>query len=82
MSLHSIKLDYNHLMQEIFDFLNKNSTYENEFFITGLFFRLEILESYMKNIAERAAELNDDVLIGLFKNLCILVENEQNDVTP
>jgi hypothetical protein len=30
----------------------------------------------MKNIAERAIELNDEVLIGLLKDLCVLVEKD------
>ena len=81
MATQRIKLDYNHLMQQIVDFLNENSTEENKRFVWGLGIGLEILEAYMKNIAERVIELNDDVLIGLLKDLCILVENEQNDGT-
>jgi hypothetical protein len=82
MATQRMKLDYNHLMQQIVDFLNENSTEENERFVWGLGIGLELLEAYMKNIAERAIELNDDVLIGLLKDLCILIENEQNDSTP
>ena len=81
MATQRTKLDYNHLMQQIVDFLNENSTEENERFVWGLGIGLELLEAYMKNIAERVIELNDDVLIGLLKDLCILVENEQNDGT-
>jgi hypothetical protein len=82
MATQRMKLDYNHLMQQIVDFLNENSTEENERFVWGLGIGLELLEAYMKNIAERVIELNDDVLIGLLKDLCILVENEQNYGTP
>lgn len=82
MATQRMKLDYNHLMQQIVDFLNENSTEENEHFVWGLGVGLELLEAYMKNIAERVIELKDDVLIGLLKDLCILVENEQNDGTP
>ena len=82
MATQRMKLDYNHLMQQIVDFLNENNTEENERFVFGLGIGLELLEAYMKNIAERVIELNDEVLIGLLKDLCILVENEQNDGTP
>jgi hypothetical protein len=82
MATQRMKLDYNHLMQQIVDFLNENSTEENERFAWGIGIGLELLEAYMKNIAERVIEINDDVLIGLLKDLCILVENEQNDGTP
>lgn len=82
MTTRRMKLDYNHLMQQIVDFLNENNTEENERFVFGLGIGLELLEAYMKNIAERVIELNDEVLIGLLKDLCILVENEQNDGTP
>lgn len=82
MATQRMKLDYNHLMQQIVDFLNENSTEQNERFACGISIGLELLEAYMKNIAERVIELNDDVLIDLLKDLCILVENEQIDGTP
>jgi hypothetical protein len=81
MATQRMKLDYNHLMQQIVDFLNENSTEENERFVWGLGIGLELLDAYMKNIAERVIEINDDVLIGLLKDLYVLVENEQNDNT-
>ena len=64
------------MMQQIVDFLNENSTEDNERFVFGIGIGLELLEAYMKNIAQRAIELNDDVLIGLLKDLCILIEKE------
>lgn len=63
-------------MQQIVDFLNQNGTEENERIAFGIGIGLELLECYMKNIAERAIELNDDVLIGLLKDLCVLVEKD------
>ena len=76
MATQRIKLDYNHLMEQIADFLNENSSEDNEIMVFGLGIGLELLGAYMKNIAERAIELNDDVLIGLLKDLCILTEGE------
>lgn len=77
MATQRMKLDYNHLMQQIVDFLKENSTEENEYFVLGIGIGLELLEAYLKNIAERVIELNDDVLIDLLKDLCILVETER-----
>lgn len=82
MAIQRIKLDYNHLMQQIVDFLNETRTEENELLVCGIGIGLELLETYMKNIAERVIELDDDVLISLLKDLCILVENKQIDGTP
>ena len=82
MATQRVKLDYNHLMQQIVDFLNENSTEENERFAWGIGIGLELLGAYMENIAERVIELNDDVLLGLLKDLYILVESEQVDGTP
>lgn len=76
MATQRIKLDYNHLMQQVVDFLNENSSEDNERLAFGIGMGLELLEAYMKNIAERAIELNDDILIGLLKDLCILIEKE------
>lgn len=74
MKAQRVKLDYNHLMQQIVDFLNENASEEKERIAWGIGIGLEILEAYMKNIAKRAIELNDSVLIDLLKDLCILVE--------
>ena len=81
MATQRMKLDYNNLMQQIIDFLNDNRTEDNEHIIFGLGIGLELLDAYMKNIAERTIELNDDVLIGLLKDLLILTEKEgaEND---
>ena len=76
MATQRIRLDYNHLMQQIVDFLNQNGTEENERIAFGIGMGLQLFEAYMKNIAERAIELNDDVLIGLLKDLCVLVEKD------
>jgi len=74
-----VKLDYNHLMQQILDFLDENSTEENERLAFGIGVGLNLLNSYIKNIADRVIELNDDVLIGLLKDLDILTDKKQSD---
>lgn len=79
MATQRVKLDYNHLMQQIVDFLNENSTEDNERDVFGLGIGLQLLEAYMKNIAKRAIELNDDALIELLKDLYILIDKEGAD---
>ena len=68
-----VKLDYNHLMEEIDDFLTGKSE-DDDKLVFGIGMGLNLLTSYIKNIAERAIELNDDVLIDLLKDLCVLKE--------
>lgn len=74
MATQRVKLDYNHLMEQIDGFLADKSE-DNDTFVFGIAMGLELLSSYIRNIAERAIELNDDVLIELLKDLCILKEN-------
>lgn len=71
-----IKLDYNNLLRQIDDALSNSRSKvvkENAF---GITVGLELLSSYLKNIAERAVELDDEVLIGLLLDLCILKKEE------
>ena len=79
MATQRVKLDYNHLMRQVADYLSENSSEDDEYYAKNLIIGLELLTSYMKSIAERAIELNDDVLIELFKDLCVLKEKEQTD---
>ena len=79
MATQRMKLDYNHLMEQIGDFLNENNSEDNERMAWGIAIGLELLAAYMKNIAERAIELNDDVLIGLLKDLYILTEKRSEN---
>lgn len=75
MATQRVKLDYNHLMEQIDSFLDDKSE-DNDTLVFGIAMGLELLSAYIKNIAERAIELNDEVLIGLLKDLCILKEKE------
>lgn len=71
-----IKLDYNHLLQQIDDVLSASRSKvvkENAF---GISVGLQLLTSYIKQIAERAVELEDDVLIGLLLDLCVLKKED------
>ena len=74
MATMRVKLDYNHLMEEIDSFLAGKSDDDNDRLVFEIAMGLELLSLYIKNIAERAIELNDDVLIELLKDLCVLKE--------
>ena len=73
MATQRVKLDYNHLMEQIDNFLSDNSE-DNDTLVFGIAMGLELLSKYIKNIAERAIELNDEILIELLKDLCVLKE--------
>lgn len=72
-----IKLDYNNLLQRIDDVLSSSRSKvvkENAF---GISVGLTLLSSYIRQIAERSVELDDDVLIGLMTDLHVIKkENE------
>jgi 16S rRNA A1518/A1519 N6-dimethyltransferase RsmA/KsgA/DIM1 with predicted DNA glycosylase/AP lyase activity len=74
MATQRMKLDYNHLMEIIDDFLGKVGLEDEENNVFSIGMGLNLLTAYLKEIAERAIETNDDVLIELLKDLCILKE--------
>ena len=78
MATQRVKLDYNHLMEQVDGFLSDNSE-ENDTLVFGIAMGLELLSTYIRNIAERAIEINDEVLIGLLKDLCVLKEKEGDE---
>lgn len=67
-----MKMDYNHLVESIGEILSNSRSKvvrENGF---GIEIGLNLLTSYLKDIAERAIELDDDVLLGLLLDMHIL----------
>ena len=74
MATQRMKVDYNHLMEIIDDFLGKVSLEDEENYVFAIGMGLNLLTAYLKEIAERAIEINDDVLIELLKDLCVLKE--------
>ena len=72
------KLDYNHLLETIDEVMSNSRSKiarENGF---GIEIGLNTLTSYLKQIAERAIELNDEVLLGLLEDMMIVKRSEQN----
>ncbi len=78
MTTKRVKLDYNHLMEQIGSAVEDVSE-EKPLLALGIATGLELLSAYIKNIAERAIELNDTVLIELLKDLCVLKEKGGED---
>lgn len=72
-----IKLDYNNLLQQIDNVLSSSRSKvvkENAF---GISVGLNLLSSYIRQIAERAVELDDDVLIGLMLDLHVIKKEDK-----
>ncbi len=73
-----IRLDYTNLVRTISSVFEESQSQivkDNAF---GIGMGLDILTCYLRDIAKRAVEINDPVLIGLLKNLCILAETEDD----
>ena len=71
-----VKLDYNHLLELIDDTLSESESAQEIGTAFGIAIGLELLSSYLRQIAERAIEIEDDVLLGLLKDLYIIKESE------
>ena len=72
-----IKLDYNNLLKQIDSVLSASrskAVKENAF---GISIGLNLLSSYIQKIAERAVELDDDVLIGLLLDLHVIKKEDE-----
>ena len=72
-----MKLDYNHLLETINEVISNSRSKiarENGF---GIGIGLNMLTNYIKQIAERAIELNDEVLLGLLQDMMVIKETEE-----
>lgn len=76
MGFARVKLDFNNLMRQIDDYFTATRTEANETSVIGMCFGLGLLQSYLKNIAERAIAIDDDELIGLLLDLGIVRKDE------
>lgn len=73
-----MKMDINNffrLIEEVISNSRSKIARENGF---GIAVGMELLSSYLRQIAERAIELNDDVLIDLLIDLHVLKEEKEN----
>lgn len=75
-----MKLDYNNLMRMIVEVLNTENKSEEEIAEAvkdnafGICIGLELLTSYMKDIATLAIDRNDKELLEICKSLLIITE--------
>ena len=77
MKTQRMKLDYNHLLETIDEVMSNSRSKlarENGF---GIAIGLNMLSGYLKQIAERAIELDDEILLGLLVDMMILKESEE-----
>lgn len=73
---HRMKMDINNwfrLVNEVISNSRSKIARENGF---GIAIGMELLTSYLRQIAERAIDLADDELIGLLLDLHVLKEDE------
>jgi hypothetical protein len=73
-----MKMDINNffrLIDEVISNSRSKIARENGF---GIAVGMELLSSYLRQIAERAIELNDDVLIDLLLDLHVLKEGKED----
>lgn len=72
-----VKLDYNNLIKSICDILSKSasvSVRQNRF---GIGIGLNLLTQNLQKIAERAIELEDDVLLEILLDMDVIKRIEQ-----
>lgn len=79
MKTERMKLDYNNLMSFINEVLESDDIKNVQNNAGAIGMGLNLLGAYMVNIAKRALELNDEVLIGLLLDLCLLEEEEKKE---
>lgn len=73
-----MKMDINHffdLIEQVISNSRSKIARDNGF---GIAIGMELLSSYLRQIAERAIELNDDVLIDLLLDLHVLKEDKED----
>lgn len=73
---HRMKMDINNWMRQIDDVLSNSRSKivrENRF---GISIGMDLLLAYLKEIAERAIELNDEKMIEILLDLHVLKEED------
>ena len=81
MKTSRMKLDYGNLLRYIDEVVSNDESGIAKEKAIGILTGLNLLTSYMRQIGERALELNDEVLIGLLVDLYILVEKKEDNTT-
>ena len=69
-----VRMNYNHLLNITNEVIDSCRSKKAELYRGGIAIGFSILSQYMVKIAERAIELNDDVLLELLLNLNVIKE--------
>jgi len=77
MAEYRVKLDYNHLLDQIDDVLTVSRSKAAKEKAFSIAVGLQLLSSYLRQIAERAIEIEDEVLLDLLKDLYVISESEE-----
>ena len=72
-----MKLDYNNLLSNIDSTLSKSRSKVVKRSAFGIAVGLELLSGYLRDIAQRAIDLNDEKLIELCVGMGILKQEEE-----
>lgn len=72
-----MKLDYNNLLSNIYRTLSESRSKVVKRNAFGIAVGLEMLSGYLRDIAQRAIDLNDDKLIDLCVDMGILKREEE-----
>lgn len=71
-----VKLDYNNFMRQIMETISQSEDETTQNMAFGIGIGLELLTSYLKEIATLAIERNDAELLELCKGLLIVKEDD------
>lgn len=73
-----MRMDINHLYELIDEVISNSRSKIARENRMGIVIGLELLQTYLREIAERAIELNDEVLIEALLNLHVLKEDKED----
>lgn len=73
-----MRMDINHLYELIDEVISNSRSKIARENRMGIAIGLELLQTYLREIAERAIELNDEVLIEALLNLHVLKEDKED----
>ena len=74
-----MKLNYNGFIEHVADVLSAEDIETVQHEAWSIEVGIQLLNCYMEQIAKRAIETQDDFLVEWCENLCIIVEEEEDE---
>ena len=74
-----MKLNYNGFIEHVADVLSAEDIETVQHEAWSIEVGIQLLNGYMEQIAKRAIETQDDFLVEWCENLCIIVEEEEDE---